>query len=183
MFTPFNIDAKVNSAYVTIGLLYGKKDFFQTIDIASRCGQDADCNASTAAGVLGTMIGYSNIPEIWRESLYEVVNRPFAYTDVSLNKLCDLSLKHALKIIEQVLGSNHTIYLKKHPCMQKDGLLPHKGFHARFQGCWNIQSLYPKLLPQSMHYNQHPVHNAKQYQLSEKNPFFHIVNQSLHRRY
>jgi hypothetical protein len=104
VFTPFNIDAKVNSAYVTIGLLYGKKDFFQTIDIASRCGQDADCNASTAAGVLGTMIGYSNIPEIWRESLYEVVNRPFAYTDVSLNKLCDLSLKHALKIIEQEGG-------------------------------------------------------------------------------
>ena len=78
-----------------------------------------------------------------------------------------------------------TIDLKETPCTQTDGLLTViiKALRHRFQGCWNIQSLYPKLLPQSMHYNQHPVHNAKQYQLSEKNPFFHIVNQSLHRRY
>lgn len=34
VFVPFNIDAKINSAYVAIGLLYGKKDFYQTIDIS-----------------------------------------------------------------------------------------------------------------------------------------------------
>lgn len=100
VFLPFDIDAKLNSAYVTIGLLYGKKDFYQTIDIAARCGQDSDCNAATAAGVLGVLLGYKNIPEIWKESLYTVEDLPFAYTDVSLNKLYKLSLGHAMKVIE-----------------------------------------------------------------------------------
>nr|WP_320059590.1 ADP-ribosylglycohydrolase family protein [uncultured Bacteroides sp.] len=104
VFMPFDIDAKINSAYVTIGLLYGKKDFYTTVDIAARCGQDSDCNAATAAGILGTMIGYSNIPEIWRESLYAIENIPFAYTNVSLNKLYELSLNHALQVIEKEGG-------------------------------------------------------------------------------
>ncbi|WP_231582581.1 catalase, partial [Bacteroides intestinalis] len=97
VFAPFDIDAKINSAYVIMGLLYGQKDFFSTIDIAARCGQDSDCNAATAAGILGTMIGYSNIPENWKEILYEIEDIPFAYTDVSLNKLSELGLKHALQ--------------------------------------------------------------------------------------
>ena len=105
VFAPFNIDAKMNSAYVLIGLLYGQKDFFKTMDIATRCGQDADCNAATAAGILGTLIGYSNIPEVWKESLYQIEDIPFDYTDLSLNALCDLSLKHALLVISANEGS------------------------------------------------------------------------------
>lgn len=31
VFVPFNIDAKINSAYVAIGLLYGKKDFIRLL--------------------------------------------------------------------------------------------------------------------------------------------------------
>ena len=104
MFAPFDIDAKINSAYVAMGLLYGQKDFFRTIDIAARCGQDSDCNAATAAGILGVVLGYENIPEMWRESLYEVSDLSFAYTDVSLNKLYDLSLGQALKVIKQQGG-------------------------------------------------------------------------------
>ena len=41
-----SIDATVNSAYVIMGLLYGKGDFGRTIDISTRCGQDSDCNPS-----------------------------------------------------------------------------------------------------------------------------------------
>ena len=51
------------------------------------------------------MLGYSNIPELWKESLYEVEDTPFAYTEVSLNKLYELSLKLALEVIEQEGGS------------------------------------------------------------------------------
>lgn len=114
VFAPFDIDAKINSAYVTIGLLYGKKDFYKTIDIAARCGQDSDCNAATAAGVLGTMLGFSNIPEIWRESLNDVQDIPFAYTNVSLNQLYDLSFKHALNLIKQNGGEveREWVYLR-----------------------------------------------------------------------
>lgn len=104
VFAPFDIDAKINSAYVVIGLLYGEKDFYKTLDIATRCGQDSDCNAATAAGVIGTMLGYSRIPERWRESLYDIENVAFEYTDISLNKLYQLSLNHALNIIEKEGG-------------------------------------------------------------------------------
>ena len=44
VFVPFNIDAKVNAAYIVIGLLYGDKDFTKSLEIATRCGQDADCS-------------------------------------------------------------------------------------------------------------------------------------------
>lgn len=101
VFEPFDIDAKINSAYVTMGLLYGGKDFYHTIDIAARCGQDADCNAATSVGILGTILGYSNIPESFRSSVYAVMDRPFIYTDVSLSKLCSLSYNHALRLIEK----------------------------------------------------------------------------------
>ena len=44
----FNIDAKINSAYVVLGLLYGEDDFDKTLDISTRAGQDSDCNPATA---------------------------------------------------------------------------------------------------------------------------------------
>ncbi|HAZ01616.1 MAG: hypothetical protein A2W90_07285 [Bacteroidetes bacterium GWF2_42_66] len=99
VYASFDIDAKINSAYVAIGLLYGQGDFSKTIDIATRCGQDADCNPSTAAGILGTMLGYSNVSEYWKKNLYEVEDRNFAYTSLSLNNVYELGLKHALQVV------------------------------------------------------------------------------------
>lgn len=52
VFNAFNIDATINAAYCVMGLLYGNGDFFKTMDIATRCGQDSDCNPATAAGIL-----------------------------------------------------------------------------------------------------------------------------------
>src|SRR4029079_4707630 len=60
---PFNIDAKLNGAYIAIGLLYGESDFRKTMSIATRCGQDSDCNPSSAVGILGVIKGYRAIPE------------------------------------------------------------------------------------------------------------------------
>lgn len=104
VFLGFNIDAKINSAYVAIGLLYGKGDFTKSIDIATRCGQDADCNPGTVGGVLGVMIGYNNIPKFWLKPLQEIENDNFENTDVSLAKAYRLSFKHALGVIEQAGG-------------------------------------------------------------------------------
>ena len=100
VFSSLDIDAKINSAYVVIGLLYGQGDYTKTLDISTRCGQDADCNPATAAGILGTMLGYSNIPEYWKEKLYEVEDRDFAYTTISLKDVYELGVKQALSVIE-----------------------------------------------------------------------------------
>lgn len=96
---PGNIDATMNSAYVVMGLLYGHGDFGRTMEIATRCGQDSDCNPSSAAGILATMTGYSGIPEKWMPNLREVEERPFSYTTMSLRDVYRLSLDLALKNI------------------------------------------------------------------------------------
>ena len=101
ILAPGNIDATMNSAYVVIGLLYGEEDFGKTMDISTRCGQDSDCNPSTAAGVLATMIGYSNIPEQWMPNLREVEDITFPYVSLSLSKtydvVTDLAVQEALR--------------------------------------------------------------------------------------
>lgn len=104
VFAPLNIDAKVNSAYVAIGLLYGNSDFYKTMDIATRCGQDSDCNAATAAGILGTMIGYDRIPDKWTNAVEKISDRQFEYTEMSLNKLYETGMEHALIVIKDQGG-------------------------------------------------------------------------------
>lgn len=117
IFLGFNIDAKINSAYVTIGLLYGNGNFSKSIDIATRCGQDADCNPATVGGVLGVMLGYDKIPKFWLKPLQEIENLNFENTDMSLSGAYKLSMKHALEIIKdnggKVDGDQITIPVAK----------------------------------------------------------------------
>ena len=80
VFDPGNIDARVNGAYIVIGLLYGGGDFGRTLEIATRCGQDSDCNPASAGGILGTMLGYEGIPPVWRDPVKAIEDKPFPYT-------------------------------------------------------------------------------------------------------
>lgn len=104
-YVPYNIDAALNSAYVVIGLLYGHGDFGRTIEIATRCGQDSDCNPASAGGILGTILGYENIPQEWLEPLKVAEDIDFAYTSSSLNDTYKMSFNQALKVIERNGGS------------------------------------------------------------------------------
>lgn len=101
VFTAFDIDALINSAYVTIGLLYGQGDFGKSINIAVRCGQDADSGPANVGGILGTMLGYSHIPDYWKDPLSGVENRPFSHSTYSLNKAYQISYNHALMMIKK----------------------------------------------------------------------------------
>ena len=114
VFVPFNIDATVNAAYVVIGLLYGKADFTKTLEITTRCGQDADCNPSTAAGVLGAVLGYAKIPSYWKLGLKEAESIDFKYTTMSLDDVYEIGFKHALNNIKRNGGklNDETITIK-----------------------------------------------------------------------
>jgi hypothetical protein len=105
VFEPGNIDARVNGAYVVIGLLYGRGDFGRTVEIAARCGQDSDCNPASAGGVLGTLLGYEKIPPFWRDPLRAIEDRPFPYTSMSLNKVYETSLTQALEVVRAAGGA------------------------------------------------------------------------------
>ncbi|HWA34325.1 MAG TPA: ADP-ribosylglycohydrolase family protein [Cyclobacteriaceae bacterium] len=101
VFNAFNIDAKVNAAYIVLGLLYGNGDFKKTLEISARAGQDADCNPSSAGGILGTMLGYENIPAYWKMGLKEAEDIDFKYTTMSLNDVYKMGYKHALQVIQK----------------------------------------------------------------------------------
>jgi hypothetical protein len=87
LLEPFDIDARLNGAYVVMGLLYGGGDLERTLDITIRAGQDADCNAATATGVLGAAIGYAAIPDALKAGIPRVARRRFLHTDLSLDDL------------------------------------------------------------------------------------------------
>jgi len=101
----YNIDAKLNAAYVVMGLLYGEGDFGRTLEIATRTGQDSDCNPATAAAILGTVRGYEAIPEKWARGLALVEDMDFEYTTISLNDVYEMSYRHALEMIRRNGGA------------------------------------------------------------------------------
>jgi hypothetical protein len=98
---PFNIDARLNGAYIVLGLLYGDGDFFKTMDISTRAGQDSDCNPSSACGILGTMQGYKRIPDQWKSGIEAIADTKFRYTDYTFKTIVDSTQKRAIAVAQK----------------------------------------------------------------------------------
>jgi ADP-ribosylglycohydrolase len=101
---PFNIDAKLNGAYVALGLLYGRGDFAKTLEVSTRAGQDSDCNPSSAAGILGVMLGYEKIPEVWKAGIAPLADTRFAFTQYSFHEIVASTMVRARKVVEGAGG-------------------------------------------------------------------------------
>jgi hypothetical protein len=95
----FNIDAKLNGAYIVMGLLYGEGDPMKTLEISTRCGQDSDCNPSNALAVLGVMQGFSNLPVEMKNGVKAICDSTFINTNYSFNKAVDRTYAYALDFI------------------------------------------------------------------------------------
>lgn len=91
-YGPANIDAKLNAAYILIGLLYGEGDFIDSMVIAMQCGQDSDCNPSSVGGILGTYYGFDGIPASCVRNLDEDGTR-FSATTLSFRQTVDACYK------------------------------------------------------------------------------------------
>ena len=105
----FNIDANLNGAYVVIGLLYGDGDLAKTMEIATRCGQDSDCNPANAAGILCTALGYSGIPEEYKSGIPGISDEQFRNVKYTFDDLIPLSLKLARENVRHAGGSSKVI--------------------------------------------------------------------------
>jgi len=101
VFSSFDIDAKINCAWVVLGLLYGGGDFAKTLEISARGGDDSDCNPASAGGILGTLLGYKNIPVRWTRGLEAIEDKPFPYTTISLREAGRLSALQAAENIRR----------------------------------------------------------------------------------
>src|SRR3954451_3874360 len=114
---PFNIDAKLNGGYVALGLLYGNGDFTKTLEVATRAGQDSDCNPATAGGILGVILGYKAIPENWKSGIPALADRKFNYTDFTFREIVASTEKRALALIASTGGkvAGDTIPVRTQP--------------------------------------------------------------------
>jgi hypothetical protein len=85
------LDVRINGAYVYMGLLYGGGDFWKSMNISMRCGVDSDCNPSSVAGILGTVLGMKGIPKKWailrdlpinNSAVKEIYPNPIKWDDI-----------------------------------------------------------------------------------------------------
>jgi hypothetical protein len=148
---PFNIDARLNGAYVVLGLVYGGGDFGRTLEISTRAGQDSDCNPSTAAGILGVMLGYERIPDRWKAGIPAVATTRFEFTPYSLDDIVASTLVRAGKVIAAAggrVGSDEVVIPvqrpKAPPLEQWDPGVPVRvGFVDRawsWKGSWSVET-------------------------------------------
>ena len=105
----FNIDASINGAYVVMGLLYGDGDLAKTLEISTRCGQDSDCNPSSAAGVLCTIMGYKTVPKEYTAGIPAIADKPFANVKYSFNDLAPTCLKVARENVKHAGGRSEIV--------------------------------------------------------------------------
>lgn len=94
----FDIDAKLNGAYIVMGLLYGEGDPLKTMEITTRCGQDSDCNPSNAMAVLGVIKGFNGLPATFREAVNAIGDSIFINTNYSFKKAVDKTFEYARKL-------------------------------------------------------------------------------------
>jgi len=97
----FNIDAKLNGAYIVLGLLYGEGDPVKTLEISTRCGQDSDCNPSNAMAVLGVIKGFSDLPAEMQDGVNAMGDSLFIHTTYSFNSAVNSTYKYATGLIIQ----------------------------------------------------------------------------------
>lgn len=141
VFQPFNIDAKINAAWAVIGLLYGDGDFTRTYEIATRCGDDSDCNPGTAGGILAAIVGFKNIPKFWTQGLEKVESIPFMGTSISLLNAYDMSYRHAEKMITRNGGEikENELVIK----LQEPETVP---LEVAFKGHYPVAKVIPRTI-------------------------------------
>jgi len=131
----FNIDAKINGAYIVMGLLYGEGDMDQTIIVSMRCGQDSDCNPSNAAGILATSLGLGNLPEKYKIGIDDTTKFSYtAYDFPSLLKVCEALSKDAI-----VRAGGR---IEKNPDGMEEFVIPaQKPVVAPLEQCWEAKEI------------------------------------------
>ncbi len=100
-----NIDAKLNGAYIIMGLLYGDGDIEKTLEISTRCGQDSDCNPSNAMGILATIKGMSGLPEKYTSGMPAMAGKQFRNVHYTFDDVVETTAKFAREQVTRAGGS------------------------------------------------------------------------------
>jgi hypothetical protein len=94
------LDAKRNAVFVTLALLFGKKDLNQSIHIGWLSSNKSGVNLPTIVGILGVLNGFNSFPEDWQKEIENVEKMKLPYVSQTLSDAYQQSFQHALKNIE-----------------------------------------------------------------------------------
>lgn len=92
----------VNGAAVILALLYGRDDFYRTLQYAMALGYDADCNAATAGAVVGCRRGFQHIaalPQFKMPDRYVNKTRPSLPAECKVSEQAETLLRVAEKVM------------------------------------------------------------------------------------
>ncbi|HHW21558.1 MAG TPA: ADP-ribosylglycohydrolase family protein [Clostridiaceae bacterium] len=62
-----------NAGVCALAMMYGKGDFNRTVEIATMCGWDTDCNAGNVGTVLGVMCGLDGLAARYRDPINDSI--------------------------------------------------------------------------------------------------------------
>ncbi len=82
-------DAKINGAWVFLGLLYGQDDITKAMRIAMQGGDDSDCNPSSVGAIIGTYLGLTEIPDTFKSNLNRT-SRTFSDSDYTFDGMTEV---------------------------------------------------------------------------------------------
>jgi len=102
---PHNIDAKLNGAYIVVGLMYGGGDLLKSIEMCTRCGQDADSSTANAGGIVGCMKGYRGLDRQLTAGIPDMAEHTFLGAAYSFNTLGPACLRMAEATVRRCGGS------------------------------------------------------------------------------
>jgi hypothetical protein len=113
----------VNGAAVCLALLYGRDDFYRTLQYAMALGYDADCNAATAGTVVGVRLGFKRIaalPQFKMPDRYVNKTRPQLPAECKVSEQAETLLRVAERVI--VANGGEKIIIASQP-----------GYRVKFQ--------------------------------------------------
>ncbi len=92
-----------STAATCASAFYGGDDFEKTVVIATRCGQDSDCNPCTVAGVWGAAHGFAKIPKTYTGGLEAIGDQKFIFTQSTYHSAIENTI-HRATIVAQANG-------------------------------------------------------------------------------
>jgi hypothetical protein len=102
----------VNGAAVCLALLYGRGDFYRTLQLAMALGYDADCNAATAGAVVGARLGFKRLaalPQFKMPDRYVNKTRPQLPAECKVSEQAETLLRVAERVILAHGGGSITV--------------------------------------------------------------------------
>lgn len=91
-----------NGGMVLLSLLYGKGDFYTTLQYAMAMGLDADCNAATAGAVTGVNTGFRKIatlPGFNMPDIYKNKTRPQLPAEMKISEQAEMLMRICERLI------------------------------------------------------------------------------------